>query len=102
MRVFDFLAGYSRDGNAPAAGVDGKPPATNTLGLPSATSIADVPIKHAPIGEAPMVRSGGPTLGLALGGGAARGFAHIGVLRTLAKSGLKFDVIAGTSIGSVV
>jgi len=37
-----------------------------------------------------------------LGGGAARGFAHIGVLRTLAAHGIRPDVIAGTSIGAVV
>jgi NTE family protein len=42
-----------------------------------------------------------PTIGLALGGGAARGFAHIGVLRTLAAHGIKPDVIVGTSIGAV-
>jgi NTE family protein len=49
--------------------------------------------------EAP---SGKPRLGLALGGGAARGWAHIGVLRTLARAGVKPDIIAGTSIGSLV
>jgi len=43
-----------------------------------------------------------PTIGLALGGGAARGFAHIGVLRALAKHGIFPDVIVGTSIGAVV
>jgi NTE family protein len=43
-----------------------------------------------------------PTIGLALGGGAARGFAHIGVLKTLAAHGIKPDVIVGTSIGAVV
>jgi predicted acylesterase/phospholipase RssA len=37
-----------------------------------------------------------------LGGGAARGFAHIGVLRTLNAHGIRPDVIAGTSIGAVV
>ena len=41
-------------------------------------------------------------IGIALGGGAARGWAHIGVLRALTKSGLKPNVIAGTSIGAVV
>jgi NTE family protein len=41
------------------------------------------------------------SIGLALGGGAARGFAHIGVLRTLIANGIKPDVIAGTSIGAV-
>jgi len=43
-----------------------------------------------------------PTIGLALGGGAARGFAHIGVLRTLISHGIVPDVIVGTSIGAVV
>jgi NTE family protein len=42
------------------------------------------------------------SIGLALGGGAARGFAHIGVLRTLNAHGIWPDVIAGTSIGAVV
>jgi NTE family protein len=43
-----------------------------------------------------------PTIGLALGGGAARGFAHIGVLRALLAHGIVPDVIVGTSIGAVV
>jgi len=43
-----------------------------------------------------------PTIGLALGGGAARGFAHIGVIRTLEAHGIVPDVIVGTSIGAVV
>ncbi|QCI62801.1 patatin-like phospholipase family protein [Phreatobacter stygius] len=43
-----------------------------------------------------------PTIGLALGGGAARGLAHIGVLRALVRAGYAPDVIAGTSIGAVV
>ncbi|ESR25158.1 patatin-like phospholipase family protein [Lutibaculum baratangense] len=42
------------------------------------------------------------TIGIALGGGAARGWAHIGVLRTLEAAGYAPSVIAGTSIGSVV
>ena len=41
-------------------------------------------------------------VGLALGGGAARGWSHIGVLRTLAKAGIHPDIIVGTSIGAVV
>lgn len=40
-------------------------------------------------------------LGLALGGGAARGWAHIGVLRALDRAGIRPDIIAGTSIGAV-
>lgn len=41
-------------------------------------------------------------IGIALGGGAARGWAHIGVLRTLAEAGIHPDIIVGTSIGAVV
>jgi NTE family protein len=41
-------------------------------------------------------------IGLALGGGAARGWAHIGVLRALHSAGIQPDIIAGTSIGAVV
>lgn len=43
-----------------------------------------------------------PVLGLALGGGAARGFAHIGILRTLIANGIVPDIVVGTSIGAVV
>jgi len=43
-----------------------------------------------------------PVIGLALGGGAARGFAHIGILKTLRANGIVPDVVVGTSIGAVV
>ena len=43
-----------------------------------------------------------PRVGLALGGGAARGFAHIGVIKVLEAQGLHADYVAGTSAGSVV
>src|ERR1700751_1969498 len=43
-----------------------------------------------------------PVIGLALGGGAARGFAHIGILKTLIAHGIVPDVVVGTSIGAVV
>jgi len=46
--------------------------------------------------------SGKFKIGLALGGGAARGWAHIGVLRALHQAGIQPDIIAGTSIGAVV
>jgi NTE family protein len=41
-------------------------------------------------------------VGLALGGGAARGFAHIGILRVLEKNGIVPDVVVGTSVGAAV
>ena len=45
---------------------------------------------------------GGSRISLALGGGAARGWAHIGVLRALDEADIKVDMIAGTSIGALV
>ncbi|CDG83827.1 patatin-like phospholipase family protein [Janthinobacterium agaricidamnosum] len=41
-------------------------------------------------------------IGLALGGGAARGFAHIGVIKALESQGIDADIVTGTSAGSVV
>jgi NTE family protein len=41
-------------------------------------------------------------IGIALGGGAAKGFAHIGVIKMLEANGLKLEVVSGTSAGSVV
>ncbi|HOB95693.1 MAG TPA: patatin-like phospholipase family protein [Aquabacterium sp.] len=43
-----------------------------------------------------------PRIGLALGGGAARGFAHIGVIQVLEEAGIQVDLVAGTSAGSLV
>ena len=43
-----------------------------------------------------------PRIGLALGGGAARGFAHIGVIQVLEEAGIAVDLVAGTSAGSLV
>lgn len=49
-----------------------------------------------------MVMSHRPRLGLALGSGSARGWAHIGVIRALEKAGVRPDIICGTSIGALV
>jgi NTE family protein len=43
-----------------------------------------------------------PKVGLALGGGAARGFAHIGVIQVLEEAGIRPDLVVGTSAGSLV
>lgn len=43
-----------------------------------------------------------PKIGLALGGGGAKGAAEVGVLKVLEEAGIKPDFIAGTSIGSIV
>ena len=69
---------------------------------------APVPAGGSPTGdvamgvETPARAATRPSIGLALGGGAARGFAHIGVVRTLVANGITPDVIAGTSIGALV
>jgi NTE family protein len=43
-----------------------------------------------------------PVIGLALGGGGLRGYAHIGVLRALEEAGIKPDIVVGTSAGALV
>ncbi|KAB1074206.1 patatin-like phospholipase family protein [Methylobacterium planeticum] len=47
-------------------------------------------------------RPRGPRIGLALGGGSARGWSHIGVIRALEEAGIHPEVVAGCSIGAVV
>ena len=61
---------------------------------------AIVPPPAPPPAAVPVLRR--PRVGLALGGGAARGFAHIGVLQVLEENGLAPDLVAGTSAGSLV
>lgn len=55
-----------------------------------------------PIGATAPAATRPPRIGLALGGGAARGFAHIGVIQVLEEQGIKPDLVVGTSAGSVV
>ncbi|HEY55963.1 MAG TPA: phospholipase, partial [Dehalococcoidia bacterium] len=43
-----------------------------------------------------------PSVGLALGGGGARGLAHIGVLEVLQEAEIPIDMIAGTSAGAAI
>lgn len=49
-----------------------------------------------------MKKPAKPKVALALGSGAARGWAHIGVIRQLAEYGIKPDIVTGSSVGSVV
>jgi NTE family protein len=53
-------------------------------------------------GPGAVPRTGGPRIGLALGSGAARGWAHIGVIRALAEAGIVPNVVTGCSIGALV
>ena len=41
-------------------------------------------------------------IGIAFGGGGARGFTHLGVIKAFEEFGIKFDYVAGTSVGSLV
>ena len=50
----------------------------------------------------PKTPSRRPRIGLALGSGGARGWAHVGVLRALDAAGVKPDIVAGTSIGALI
>jgi NTE family protein len=63
------------------------------------------PVAETPILQPPVVEPLPPKkikIGLALGGGAARGFAHIGVIKALEAQGIYPDIVVGTSAGSVV
>ena len=52
--------------------------------------------------SAPIEPKVPPRIGLALGGGAARGFAHVGVIQVLEEAGIRPALVAGTSAGSLV
>ena len=64
--------------------------------VPTSQEAVDPPPAVAPIPKRP------PKIGLALGGGAARGFAHVGVIQVLEEAGLRPSFVAGTSAGSLV
>lgn len=67
-----------------------------SLSTPGPFETVDPPRYVAPTGIAP------PRVALVLSGGAARGFAHIGVLRVLEREGLKPDLVVGASAGAIV
>ena len=60
------------------------------------------PAAPPPPATAPPKAPKPPRIGLALGGGAARGFAHIGVIQVLEEAGIRPDLVVGTSAGSLV
>ncbi|MDO9089510.1 MAG: patatin-like phospholipase family protein [Burkholderiaceae bacterium] len=61
-----------------------------------------LPPPQAEPAAAPAAPARPPRIGLALGGGAARGFAHVGVIQVLEEAGLRPDLVVGTSAGSLV
>jgi NTE family protein len=60
-----------------------------------AQTLAQPPVRIEPVWQAPRV-------GVALGGGFARGLAHVGVLKVLEEEGIPVDIVAGTSVGAVI
>jgi len=66
--------------------------------------VTPAPTPPLPVEAPPVVKPPPrpPRIGLALGGGAARGFAHIGVIQVLEENGIRPDLVAGTSAGSLV
>jgi len=83
-------------------------PNTVTTELDPPIKSTDVPLVSVePPVQLPVVPPAAPVqrkvkIGLALGGGAARGFAHIGVIKALEAQGIVPDIVVGTSAGSVV
>ncbi len=75
---------------APVPVVNTEAPPHQTVVTPPVTVVQPVPVRR-PV-----------HLGLALGGGAARGFAHVGVIQVLEGAGLKPSHVVGTSAGSLV
>jgi NTE family protein len=72
------------------------PPVAPTLPPPPESPPAK-PVEPPP----PMIKIP-PRIGLALGGGAARGFAHVGVIQVLEEAGIRPQLVVGTSAGSLV
>lgn len=93
----------SESSDLPANDHSGEPGGTSAAGQPGAGLEGISGNKHAPAAERRPVgrtRTGG--VALALGGGVARGWAHIGVLKAVDDFGLPISMIAGTSIGALV
>ena len=61
-----------------------------------------VPTAPEPASPPQPVAKRPPRVGLALGGGAARGFAHVGVIKALEEAGISADIVAGSSSGAII
>lgn len=70
--------------------------------LAGCVSVAPPVVPPMPAVTAPAEPPRPPVIGLALGGGAARGFAHVGVIQVLEEAGIRPDLLTGTSAGSLV
>jgi len=91
------LGAWTALGALGLAGCASAPPPTAPVAPVQSPTPSPPPVVVAP--PAPPRR---PRIGLALGGGAARGFAHIGVIQALEENGFAPDLVVGTSAGSLV
>jgi NTE family protein len=94
-----LAAGCTTAPVAPSVPVVAEAPVVSASTPSAAAPAASVP---PPGVEAPKPPPKPPRIGLALGGGAARGFAHIGVIQVLEEAGIKPELVVGTSAGSLV
>jgi NTE family protein len=69
---------------------------------PPPSRVVELPVVQPPPPPPPAAPPRPPRIGLALGSGAARGFAHIGVIQVLEEQGIRPDLVVGTSAGSLV
>lgn len=101
MLVSSAVTAQQAPATAPAAVVPAPPPGPSAQPPTSAPDAARDPQPQAAPSSRPTA-SGRPRIGVALSGGGARGFAHVGVLRALEAMRVPVDCIAGTSAGSAV
>ncbi|MBK9134105.1 MAG: patatin-like phospholipase family protein [Betaproteobacteria bacterium] len=78
------------------------PPSLPALPPPAPPATPPEPPPAPPVAPPPRPALRPPRIGLALGGGAARGFAHIGAIQVLEEAGIRPDLVVGTSAGSLV
>lgn len=99
MKPVEPLGSLDPNAIAQSPASDGEQPSTSHSDPTSPAAAPDGgPVDDTPT-EANRFR---PRVGLALGGGAARGWGHIGVLKALEEVGIRPDIVTGTSIGAVV
>ncbi|MDP1832849.1 MAG: patatin-like phospholipase family protein [Geothrix sp.] len=65
-------------------------------------TVPPVTVPQTPIVQVPQVPPPKPRIALVLGGGAARGFAHVGVIRALEQEKIPIDMVVGTSVGGLI
>jgi NTE family protein len=73
-----------------------------TMALLSGCAVTPPPVAPPESSTVVVAPKRPPRIGLVLGGGAARGFAHVGVIQVLEEAGIRPDLVVGTSAGSLV